>query len=301
MGIINHQHNELMGIKNARFGFIETYNDQEVSHALISEIERWGREKGMTKIIGPYGFSDREAQGLLIEGFEYEPVVDSACNFEYMPKLVEAEGYTKELDCVIYRYPFSQPLPEIMDRIYERVISRKDLKFLEFKTRKQLKPWIVPVLRSVNESFKDVYGFVPMDEKEMFELAKKYLPILDPKFVKVVTKDNEVVSFLVSMPNMYKGLQKAKGKLFPFGLFHILRAIKTAKSANTMLGAVIPAFQKQALDLYISFSTIKAAKERGMTSLDTHVVMEENNDMMNEFKRYGAFLIKKFRVYQKTL
>jgi hypothetical protein len=301
MGIINHQHNEMMGIKNARFGFIECYNDPDVSHALISEIEKWGREKGMTKIIGPFGFTDREPQGLLIEGFEYEPVVDSACNYEYMPKLVEAEGYTKELDCVIYRYPLEKPLPEVMDKIYQRVISRKDIQFHNFTSKKQIKPWIVPVLRSVNESFKDIYGFVPMDEKEMHELAKKYMPIIDIEFVKVVTKGDEVIAFLVSMPNMYKGIQKSKGRLFPFGIFHILKAIKTAKSVNTMLGGIIPAFQKQALDLYISLTTIESAKKRGMTSVDTHVVMEENDDMMKEFKRYGAFLIKRFRVYQKAL
>ena len=301
MGIINNQYNEMVGVKNARFGFIETYNDQEVVHALISEIEKWGREKGMTKIIGPFGFSDREPQGLLIEGFEYEPVIDSACNFEYMPKLVEAEGYTKELDCVIYRYPLSSPPPEVMQKIFDRITSRKDIEFIEFKSKRQLKPWIVPIFRAMNESFVNIYGFAPMDETEMQEMAKKYLPVIDLEFVSVVVKEGKVISFVISMPNMYKGLQKANGRLFPFGLFHILRAIKTAKTVNLMLGGVIPEYQKQGLNIYLSISTIKAAIRRGMTSVDTHVVMEENDDMSNEFKRYGAFMIKKFRVYQKAL
>lgn len=301
MGIINHQHNEMMGIKNARFGFIETYNDQQVVHALISEIETWGREKGMTKIVGPFGFSDREPQGLLIEGFEYEPVIDSATNYEYLPKLVETEGYTKELDCVIYRYPLSNEPPELMQRIFDRITSRKDLQFLEFKNKREVKPWIVPILRAMNESFVGIYGFVPMDEKEMHEMAKKYMPVIDLKFVNVVLKDNKVISFVISMPNMYKGLQKANGRLFPFGLFHILRAMKKAKTVTLMIGAVIPEYQKQGLNIYLSITTIKEAIKRGMTSVDTHVVMEENDDMANEFKRYGAFLIKKFRVYQKAL
>jgi len=301
MGIINRQHNEMMGVKNARFGFIETYNEQEVVHALISEIENWGREKGMTRIIGPFGFSDREPQGLLIEGFEYEPVIDSACNFEYMPKLVENEGYTKELDCVIYRYPLSNPLPDVMNKIFDRVTSRKDLQFLKFRSKKEVKPWIVPIFRAMNESFGDIYGFAPMDETEMQELAKKYLPVIDLEFVNVVVKDDKVVSFAISMPNMYKGLQKAKGRLLPFGLFHILRAMKTAKSVNLMIGAVIPEYQKQGLNIYLSMTTIKEALRRGMHSVDTHVVMEENDDMSNEFKRFGAFMIKKFRVYQKPL
>lgn len=302
MGIINNQHNQVTGLKNARFGYFECYNDPEVSHALISEIEKWGREKGMTKIVGPFGFTDRDIQGVLIEGFEYEPVVDSATNYEFLPKLIEKEGFTKELDCVIYRFPLTTELPPIYQKVYERVTSKKDIQFREYTSKKLLnEPLILAVLRMVNESFKDIYGFMPMDDKEMLDLAKRYLPILDPRFVKIVTKGDEVIAFLVSMPNLYKGIQKSKGRLLPFGIFHILKAMKTAKSVNTMLGAVAPAFQKQGLDIFLSMTTIASAKKAGMTSIDTHVVMEDNNDMMAEMKRYGAFLLKKFRVYQKPL
>ncbi len=140
-----------------------------------------------------------------------------------------------------------------------------------------------------------------MDEKEMYELANRYLPILNPRFVKIVTKGDEVVAFMVAMPNMYKGIQKSKGRLLPFGLFYILRAIKTAKSVNTMLGGVKPAYQKQGLDVFLGLATIESARKAGMTSVDTHVVMEDNKDMIAETKKYGAFEIKRFRVYQKQL
>lgn len=301
MGIIQHEHNQSFNLKNARFGYLECINDQEVVTALIEDIEQWARTKGMNKIIGPFGFSDRDIQGMLIEGFEYEPVVDSATNPAYLPKLVESQGYTKELDCVIYRFPLTTELPAIYQKVYDRVTSKKDFKFMEFTSRKPLKPLIIPVLKLVNESFKDIYGFIPMDDKEMLELAKRYMPILDPRFVKVAMKGDEIVAFMVSMPNLYKGLQKANGHLFPFGIFHILKAMKTAKSTSLMLGAVKPAYQKQGLDIFITLTTINSAKKAGMTSVDTHVVMENNNDMMAEMKRYGAILIKRFRVYQKSL
>jgi hypothetical protein len=132
-------------------------------------------------------------------------------------------------------------------------------------------------------------------------MANRYLPLLDHRFVKIAEKDGKVVAFMVSMPNPYRGIQKSKGHLLPFGIFHIMKALRHAESINTMLGAVHPDVQKQGLDLFLGMSTIEAAKKAGMKSVDTHVVMEENNDMMAEFKRYGAFLIKKFRVYQKTL
>jgi len=302
LGIVNRKYNEMLGVKNVRFGFLECYNDPAVSHALIADIEEWGKRQGMTKCVGPFGFSDRDIQGLLIQGFEFEPVVDSACNFEYMPELVTREGYAKELDCVIYRYPLAKPLPETYDRIYRRVITRSPFRFLEFSSRKPLKRYIVPVLRLVNVSFHDIYGFVPMDEDEMFDLAKRYLPILDPRFIKIITTaDDQVIGFMVSMPNMYRGIQKARGRLFPFGLFHILHAMRHAESINTMLGAIHPDYQKRGLDIFLSLATLYSARKAKMKNMDTHVVMEENLAMADEFRRFGADLIKKFRVYQKAL
>jgi hypothetical protein len=301
MGIINRKHNEMMGLKNVRFSFMECYNDPEVFHALINDIEKWGKKKGMNKIIGPFGFSDRDIQGFLIEGFNYEPVLDSACNFEFMPAMVEREGYVKDIDCVIHRHPLSAEMPEIFDRMYKRVVSKKSFRFLEFTSRKQMKPYIVSVLHLVNESFSGIYGFVPMEEDEMYDLAKRYLPLLDPRFVKIVAKDDDVVAMLISMPNMYRGIQKARGRFLPFGIFHILHAMKNAESINTMLGAVSPKFQKQGLDVFLGLSTIKAAKKANMKSVDTHVVMEKNEDMMDVMTRYDAHLIKKFRIYQKAI
>lgn len=301
MGIIHHPHNEFFKLKNGRFGFIECYNDPEVSHALVNDIENWAKQKGMNKIIGPYGFTDRDIQGLLIKGFEYEPVVDSACNFDYLPELVIKEGYEKEVDCVLHRYPLTIELPEIFQRIYERVTSKKDFQFLEFKKRKEFQKYILPVLQLVNESFGNIYGFMPMDTEEMLDLAKRYMPILDPKFVKIVTKGDEVVAFLVSMPNLYRGIQKSKGRLLPFGIFHILKAMRNSDNVNTMLGAVKPAYQKQGLDIFLALSTFTSAKKAGMKSVDSHVVMENNDDMVAVLDRYGAYEIKRFRIFGKTL
>jgi hypothetical protein len=302
LGIINRRYNEMLSVKNVRFGFLECANDPEVSHALIAAVETWGKNRGMTKCVGPFGFSDRDVQGLLIEGFEYEPVVDSANNFAFMPGLVTREGYEKELDCVIYRYPLVKPLPEIYDRIYKRVVGKSPFRFLEFTSAGPLKRYILPVLRMVNDSFKDIYGFVPMDEEEMLDLAKRYLPILDPRFVKIITTpEDEVIAFMVAMPNMYRGIQKARGRLFPFGMLHILHAIRHAESINTMLGAVHPGYQKRGLDIFLSLATLYSARKAGMKYMDTHVVMEDNLAMADEFKRFGADLIKKFRVYRKTL
>jgi hypothetical protein len=301
MGIINRKHNELCGLKNARFGYLECWNDPKVSHALLGGIEEWGKSQGMNKIVGPYGFSDRDVQGLLIEGFEYEPIIDSACNCDYLPGLVTREGYTKELDCAMFRYPLNIPIPAKYETLYNRITSRGGFNFFEFTSRKQFKPYIIPVFRLVNEAFRKIYGFIPLTEKEMFHLAAQYSGLLDPKFVKIVEKNGEVVAFSISMPNMYKGIQKARGRLLPFGLLYILRAMRTAESVDFMLGAVKDEYRKNGLDLFLFISTLKTALKAGMKNIETHTVMEKNNEMMAIFERYGAFQTKKFRVYQKSL
>jgi len=301
MGIINNHHNEVSNFKNARFGYMECYNDPEVFHALISEIEKWARQHSMNKIIGPFGFSDMDVQGFLIKGFEFEPVIDSACNFEYMPEFLVKEGYEKEIDASITRLPLNFELPEVYQRVYQRITSRTDLQFLEFTSRKQIKKFIVPVLSLVNESYSEIYGFMPMDDKRMRDFANQYLPVLDPKFVKIIAKDDEVVAFIVCLPNFYRGVQKSKGRLFPFGLFYILYALHHSDILNPMLGAVRPAYQKKGLDVFLALKTFESAKKAGIKFIDTHVVTEQNKEMMAEFDRYGAYEIKKFRVFHKML
>jgi hypothetical protein len=301
MGIINNYHNNFFKLKNARFGYMDCYNDPEVFHALVTKIENWAKQKGMNKIIGPFGFTDRDIEGFQISGFEYEPVILSAGNLEYMPDLLTKEGYQKELDAAITRLPLNFELPEVYNRIYQRVTSRKDLEFLEFTKTKQLKKYVIPVLKLTNEAYSEIYGFMPLDEKEMNDFAKQYVPLLDPRFVKIVAKGEEVIGYIVCLPNFYKGVQKSRGRLFPFGIFHILRAMKNAKRLNPMLGGIKPSYQKQGLDVFLAMKIFESAKKAGMTDIDTHLVNEQNKEMMAEFVRYGAYEIKRFRIYCKML
>ena len=149
MGIINRKYNEMQGIKQGRFGFIECPDDPEISHALISFIENWVREKGMTQIIGPYGFSDKDPQGLMTEGFDVLPVIAAPTNEEYMLRLVENEGYTKELDCFQYFCDLANDLPPVYEKINQRLLAKSEYKLKEFSSKKELKPFIVPILSSI--------------------------------------------------------------------------------------------------------------------------------------------------------
>lgn len=302
MGIINHKYNEEHNEKTARFFALDCINDQAVVHALMESIERWSKEKGMTKLIGPYGFSDKDPQGLQIEGLELLPVIATPANPVYLQKLVEHEGYTKELDCVTYQMPVPEKLSPVYQKVFDRIRANKNLRLLEFTSKRQLKPYIIPVFRLVNETYAPLFGFVPMTEEEMKKFAGQYLPVLEPELVKVVVNtSNELIAFVVSMPDMSAGIQKAKGRLFPFGFIHILRSMRKTKQLNLLLGAVKPQYRGKGINVLMGKSLIDSANKRGMTLMDSHLILENNSVMRAECEKLGGTVRKRYRVYQKLL
>jgi hypothetical protein len=303
MGIINSRYNEQRNEKTARFACLETWEDGEVVHTLLSQVEEWSAKKGMAKIIGPYGFSDQDPEGLLIEGFENRATIATYYNFEWMPSLVEKEGYTKDVDYFVYKLDVPKEFPEFYKKIYERIKRRGKFEIVEFRKRKELKPWIIPVLDLMNECYtgSNIYGYTPLDEKEMNDLAKRYMPVLDPRFVKAVKSDNEVVAFIVGVPDMTEGIQKARGRLLPFGFLKILRAAKKTKQLDLLLGAIKEQYRGRGLDVLMGVRMILSAHEAGLEFMDTHHELESNVKVRAEMEKMGGRLYKRFRVYQKKL
>lgn len=301
MGIINRRYNELSSEKNARWGYLECYDDQEVAHALLSAVENWAKEKGMVKIIGPYGFSDKDPQGLLIEGFDYSPLISSACNFPYLVDIVGSEGYTKEVDCLVYKFRLTDQLPEIYQRISKRIFSQNGFEVIEFKKRKEFKPYIIPILSLMNETYSHLYGYLPMDDKEMNDFAKRYMSIVDPRFVKAVRLGNKILAFMIALPHMSAGIQKSKGHLFPFGIFQILQAAKKTQQLDLMLGAVHPEYQGRGIEVLMALKLFDSMTESGFNEIEIHLMLETNTKVLAEMKHADAKLHKRFRVFQKSL
>jgi hypothetical protein len=302
MGIINHKYNQEHNEKTARFFALDCINDQQVAHVLINHIERWAKEKGITKLIGPYGFSDKDPQGLQIEGLELLPVIATPTNPDYLQQLVEHEGYAKELDCVSYQMPIPEKLSAVYQKIFDRINSNKNIRLLEFTSKRQLKPYIIPVFRLVNETYAPLFGFVPMTEEEMKKFAGQYLPVLEPSLVKVVVNaSNELIAFVVSMPDMSAGVQKAKGRLFPFGFIHVLRSMRKTKQLNLLLGATKSQYRGKGINVLMGKSLFDSANKRGLTIMDSHLVLENNLVMRAECEKLGGVIRKRYRVYQKLL
>lgn len=301
MGIINHRYNEINNENFGRFSFIETWNDKEVFHALISYVEKWAKEKGMQKLIGPFGFSDEDPQGLLVEGFDQPTVMVTNCNFPYMARMIEEEGFEKKMDFVQYKVNTPKEVPALYERAAQRP-ERNGFKIVEFTKRKQLKPYIRPVLGLTNDTYTEIFGYVPFTEEEMDDFAKRYIPILDPKFIKVVEdSESNVVAYVIGMPNISKGINKAKGKLFPFGFIHILHSMKKTNELDLLLGAVKSDLRNLGLDTMLANAMLKSANERGLELIDSHVIMETNTKMRAEIEKLGGKVYKRYRIFQKEL
>ncbi len=301
MGVINHRYNNSRQETIGRFAYLECWDDQEVAHALLGHIETWAMQRGMDKLIGPLGLTDQDPEGFLVEGFGHRATIATYHNFEFMIRLVTNEGYIKDVDYVVYKVDIPKDIPEVYRRIYQRITKRGGFKLIEFAKRRRMKPYIRPVFRLMNECYSGLYGFVPLDEQEMNDLAKRYLPILDPRFVKIVTKDDEVVSFILGIPDMTEGIQKAKGHILPLGIFRILRAAKRTKQLDLLLGAVKDEYRGRGLDVMMGLKIFESAREAGFEYIDSHHELETNTKVRAEMERMGGQVYKRFRVFQKPL
>jgi len=301
MGIINNRYNSINNEQNGRFCFMECYNDKEVFHALITKVEDWARSKDMVRIIGPLGFSDKDPQGFQIEGFEYPLFMTAPNNSEYMPHLIEEEGYEKKVDLVNYLGKIPETFPLVYERVFARLENNKEYKIVEFASKKELKPYIIGVLELMNETFAEIYGFVPLTDKEKADFAARYLPILDPKFIKVIVANEKLVGFAVGMPDISKGIKRANGKLLPFGIFKILQESKRSKKLLMMLGGVKKEYRGKGLEVLMGVKILQSGIKHKMDTLDSHLVLEDNTKMRAEYERVGCQVVKKFRIYQKAL
>jgi ribosomal protein S18 acetylase RimI-like enzyme len=301
MGIINRRYNAINNEQHGRFCFMECFNDKEVFHTLIARVEEWTRQNGMTRIIGPLGFSDKDPQGFQIEGFEYPLFMTAPNNSKYMPELLEEESYVKKIDLVNYLGKIPEKFPLVYERVLTRFENNKEYKIIEFNSKKELKPYIIGVLELMNETFAEIYGFVPLNDKEKTDFAARYLPILDPKFIKVIEADRKLVGFAIGMPDISKGIRDANGKLLPFGIFKILRESKRSKKLLMMLGGVKKEYRGKGLDVLMGVKILQSGINHKMDTLDSHLVLENNTKMRGEYERVGCKVVKIFRIYQKDL
>jgi len=302
MGIISHKYNTIRQVKSARFFNMECYDDPEVATALINHVEQWAVNLGMTKLVGPLGFSDKDPQGMLIEGFDQPIVIVTNCNYEYMVRLIENNGFSKEVDLFVYQTAVPKMIPPIYEEIKNRTLRRNNIHLLEFSTKKAMRPYIKPVFHLINETYKDIYGFSEIEPGEMDYLVSRYMPVINPKFVKAIASDKgELVAFVLAIPDINEGIRLARGRLFPTGLIKILTTCKKTKLLVMLLGAIKDEYRNSGLDALMGVRILEEAQAQGMEFIDSHLVLEHNVKMRAEYERMGGEVYKKYRIFQKEL
>lgn len=302
-GIINHKFNEKFNKKIMRFGWFDFVDDKDVSDTLLSAVEEWGKEKGMNEVHGPLGFTDMDGEGTLIEGFDEVSTLGSIYNYAYYPPLIESKGYTKDIDWIEFQVTMtSDPVPEKISRIADIALKRNKLHLLRVKKSKELLPYAREMFYLINESYQDLYGFVELSDKQIDMYVKQYFGFIKPEYIPIVLNDkNEMVAFGITMPSLSRAFQKAKGKLFPFGFIHILKAMKNNHALDLYLTAVRPDMQDKGVNAILMNEINKLIIDKNITTVETNRELEDNSKVQAQWRFFENRQHKRRRCYKKEI
>ncbi len=285
--VINHLYNEKTGKKYVRIVKPEFYDDPEVFDALIKAVEDFGRENGMELIHGPLGFTNLDTQGLLIEGFDTLQPVASVHHHPYYKEHFERLGFEKEEDWIEMRITITEDEIKRAERLLPLIHKRYGLKFIEIKDMKEAKQKYVPVLFDIlNEAFRDLTYVTPFDDELRDYYVEKYFSILNPKYIKVVEKDGEVAAFSLAMPSLSRALQKAGGRLWPFGVFYIMKAMKKPDTLELLLTGVRDKYKTLGLGAVVIGEQQKTLWEDGGRYFETTGMLESNKAVLANWKQF---------------
>ena len=302
--IINRMLNGKTGRKEARFGFVDFIDDPKVSSALFNAAEQWARDRGMTDMIGPMGFSDMDHEGMLVEGFDEMGTMATIYNYPYYPEHMDKMGYRKDTDWIEFRITIPERLPEKMERIAEIVLNKYKLKIKKFTSAKQVKEQYGEALfKLINEAYAELYGYSPLTDRQIDYYIDMYLGFLKLDYVSIVVdSDENLVGVGISMPSMTKALQKSKGKLFPFGWWHMLRALKGHNDVvDLMLIAVKPEYQSKGVNSLFFYDLCNLFIRDGVRYAETNLELEENIHVQSQWEYFDRCQHRRRRAYRKSL
>lgn len=303
-GIINNQVNEKSGTKNVRFGFIDFIDDPEVSAKLLEAVEKWGKSKGMNKIIGPLGFTDLDYEGMLIEGYEELSTMATIYNYPYYPKHMESHGYEKESDWVEFLMEVPDAIPDKYNRIADIVKKKYGLKVKKYTSRKGIKTEYGQALfQLINEAYKNLYQYSALTERQINHYIDQYLGLLNLELVTlIVDKDEKLVGVGISMQSMSRALQKSKGKLFPFGWYHLLRGLKgKSDRVDLLLVAVHPDYQNKGVNALLFQDLIPYYQKNGYKYAESNPEMETNAKVQSQWEYFTTRQHKRRCSYAKKI
>ncbi len=299
-GILNHKSNKVWKEKHIRFGWIDFIDDIEVSKALLKTVEDWGKENKMDAIHGPLGFTDMDLEGMLVEGFDELGTQATIYNYPYYPEHLEKLGYVKDADWVQHEIKIPDSIPERVKRITDMVQKKYELRILDAKKPKDILPYAKKMFNTLNEAFSHLYGYVALTDKQIEKYTKDYFSMIDTRYVCfVLNKEDDVVGFGISVLSLSKALQKAKGKLFPFGFIHILKDLKKNDTVDLLLQGVKPDYIKKGVAAIFYNKLMQAYIDTGVKTAITSHILEDNKNSHQMFNAYETRQHLRRRIYIK--
>lgn len=303
--IINHRANETWGVKNVRFGYLDFIDDASVADALLHAVEEWGRERGMTSCQGPMGFTDFDKEGMLIEGFDRLGSITTYYNHPYYPEHMERMGYEKEIDWVQLRVAVPAQTPDRFLRVGELVQKRFGLTFRKL-TRKLIEKedYGRKIFHLLNEAYSPLFGYSKLSDKQIDSFVKTYLNLVNLRFVTIIHDPNgQLVGVGVTMGSLSRAMQKAKGRLLPFGWYHIIKAMryKFDDTVEMLLIAVKPEYQGKGVNALLFCDLIPTYNEAGFKWAETAPQLENNMKELNQWDVLNPEYTKRRRCYRKKL
>ena len=298
--IINHKANK--DKKIVRFGWLDFIDDEAVLSALIGSVTAWGKARGCTEIRGPWGFTDMDKEGSLVEGYEHLSPFTCLYNYPYYDKLLQKLGFAKDVDWTQKVLEISKEIPP-MFQYADLVEQRFNIHILHPKNMKVLsKRYGMELFHMYNEAFEPLHGFSPLTDKQIEAYLKTYIPILDKDFVSlVVDNDDNPVGFLICVPSLSKAVKKTKGRLFPFGFTQILKALKKNDTLEALIMGVKPEYQQCGVPVLLFKYLHENCIKRGIDTIIMNPQLEENYKVQSLFGDYETKPYMRRRAYKKSL
>ncbi|MDR1783925.1 MAG: hypothetical protein LBR13_06675 [Dysgonamonadaceae bacterium] len=303
-GIINHKANETWNQKYARFGFVDFIDEAEVADALFAAVEKWAAAKGMNGVHGPLGFTDLDHEGLLVWGFDRLGTMATTYSFPYYMQHIERLGYLKDQDWNEFLIDVPHEIPEKMRRISEIVLKKYGLKIKKFKKTKEIWAYAERIFQLWNEAYKPLYGYSELSEKQIAYYIKMYIPVLRMDMITLVVReeDDAVIGLAITLPSLSKALQKAKGHIFPFGIFHLLKALYGKNDiVDLYIMGVHPDYQNKGVNALLFYDLIPILSKIGFVYAESNPELELNQKMQSQWEYFDVKHIKTRRAYLKHL
>jgi hypothetical protein len=299
----NRPYNRYHGVRQAQFYLFECENDPVAVAALFERAFAWARARDLTRIVGPKGFGPLDGYGVLVEGFEHRQAMTMMnYNYPYYPELLEALGFEKEVDFVsCYLNATTFKLPERVHRIAQRVKERGSLRVMTFKSKAHLRRWIEPLGRAYNQAFQENWEYYPLSDNEIHFVVKNIIMVADPRLIKVIVHDDEIVGFLFGFPDVSAALQRARGRLTPWALVDLLLEMRRTRWIAINGAGILPNFQGIGGNALLYAEMERTLRDYNFEHADLTQVAESAVQMRRDLENVGGEMYKNHRVYRREV